>query len=136
MRLNTIMPWLSLGFTASPGHSFAELVLDGGLRDRRAMHSLVPVGTYEDESPELPLPSERPPWQPIDVPAREPFDVPVRSPADVPAREPHDVPPPPAEPPFPRQPQPPMPPERKPEAKLKSWRKRPGGRERKNPGSA
>jgi hypothetical protein len=113
------MPWLSLNFTASPGHSFAELLLEGGFRDRRTMHSLVPAGSYDD-LPEPPLPSENPQRQPIDVPVREPFDLPVRDPSDVPVREPHDVPPPPAEPPFPRAPQPATPPERRPEAELKT----------------
>ncbi|HEY4235247.1 MAG TPA: hypothetical protein VGM76_17585 [Lacipirellulaceae bacterium] len=118
--------WM-LGFTTTRGHSLGMLTDGSGLLwGRRAMNSLVPAGSYDDDLPEPPLPSEKPLRAPTDVPVPDPFDVPVHSPSDVPVREPHDVPPPPAEPPFPRQPQPPTPPERAPQARLKKWRKRRG----------
>ncbi len=125
MYTNLFLRRCVLSFTASRGHSLA-LLTDGG-RDwgRRAMNSkvnaLVPLGSYDDDPPELPLSSERPLRTPIDVPVPKPIDVPVRGPHDIPIRDPHDVPHPPAEPPFPRAPQPVVPPERKPEADVWEW---------------
>jgi hypothetical protein len=123
MSINYFCVQLMLPFTASPGHSLGMLSDGGALFGRRAMHSLVPAGSYDDDLPEPPLPSEKPLRRPMDVPVSEPFDVPVPTPHDVPVREPHDVPPPPEEPPFPRAPQPTTPPERKPEAWLDEWLK-------------
>ena len=121
MSCNYFFLRLMLPFTASPGHSLGMLSDGGSLFGRRAIHSLVPAGSYDDDLPEPPLPSEAPLRRPIDVPVPEPFDVPAPSPHDVPIRAPHDVPPPPDEPPFPRAPQPTTPPERKPEAWLDEW---------------
>jgi hypothetical protein len=127
--------WM-LTFTVSPGHSLGLLSEGNLFRGRRAVNSLVPAGSYDDDLPQPSSPLEKPSKPPIDVPVPEPFDVPVRSPGDVPVRDPRDVPFPPAEPPFPRAPQPATPPERKPEAWLDAWlseqrQKRAG--ERSNP---
>jgi hypothetical protein len=112
--------WM-LTFTATRGNSLSVLS-DGGLNwGRRMLNQLVPAGSYDDDLPEPPLPTERPLRSPADVPVRDPFDVPVRSPADVPVRGPHDVPPPPSEPPFPLPPKPASPPEQRPEAWLDQW---------------